>query len=101
MLILSLVLGSYKSDFNTIVNSKNLFYLVIGITLSFAFANTFIVLSIQGKNASVAGLIEIASPLFIVMFSWVLFKENHLNVATSIGGFLIFVGVSVIYLFNK
>lgn len=101
MLAISLVLGSYKTDFHTITNSKTLLYLVIGITLSFAFANTFIVLSIQGKNASIAGLIEIAYPLFIVLFSWLLFKENNLNLATWIGGGLVFVGVSVIYLFNK
>ncbi len=88
-------------DIATILKSKQLILLIICITLSFAIANTFIVLSIEAKGATIAGLIEISYPLFIVFFSWLLFKENTLSIATAIGGGLIFIGVSIIYLFNK
>jgi len=56
-------------------------------------ANVAIVLSIQSKNATTAGLIELSYPLFTILFTWVLFHEHHLNMATVIGSILISLGV--------
>ena len=61
-------------------------------------ANLLITISIAHKNASLSSLIEITYPFFIIMFSWVLFREMHMNLATSLGAVLIFAGVAIIYL---
>lgn len=64
-------------------------------------ADVFIGLSIHAKNATLAGLIEISYPIFIVIFAYFLFKEHQLNTATVFGGLLVFVGVFIIYFFNR
>ncbi len=56
-------------------------------------ANVAIVLSIQSKNATTAGLIELSYPLFTILFTWVLFHEHHLNLMTVTGSILIAFGI--------
>jgi drug/metabolite transporter (DMT)-like permease len=65
-----------------------------------ALAELFIALSITNKSAALAGLIEISYPVFIALFSYLLFKESDLNVPIAIGGLLIFSGVAVVYWFS-
>ena len=49
--------------------------------------------SIQMKGASIASIIEISYPFFVVLFTYLIFKESNLNTATIIGGILVFVVV--------
>jgi drug/metabolite transporter (DMT)-like permease len=58
-------------------------------------------LSVQGSNATFAGIIEMSYPIFIVAFSYLLFREHHLNAGIIVGGVLIFIGVAVVYFFNR
>ncbi len=48
------------------------------------------------KNPSLVALIEISYPIFVVMFSWIFFRQMELNVMTFCGGLLILAGVSII-----
>ena len=64
-------------------------------------AEVFISLSIVNKNATLAGLIEITYPLFIVLFAWLLFKEGQLTLGTALGSLCILCGVGVIYYFAR
>jgi drug/metabolite transporter (DMT)-like permease len=57
--------------------------------------------SIQGKNATLAGLIEITYPLFIALFAYFAFGEAQLSLASALGGTLIFAGVATIYFFAR
>ena len=77
-----------------------LLFLVFGI-VSFTLGNFLILSSIQSKNATLSGMIEISYPLFIAIFAYLFFKENQISLATLVGGLLIFGGVFVIYYFNK
>ena len=95
----SIVLGLWayfttlKLDLNTLWTNRPLMTLTlveIGVML---LANVAIVLSIQAKNATSAGLIELSYPLFIILTSWVLFHEHHLNLPIIIGSAFISVGV--------
>jgi uncharacterized membrane protein len=70
-------------------------------TIGLILAEFFIAYSIIGKNATISGLIEISYPLFIALFSFLIFREYSINTQTIIGGLLIFCGVIVIYYFNK
>lgn len=84
---------SLKTDLTALWTDPALMKLtVIEITIVML-ANVAIVLSIQSKNATTAGLIELSYPLFTMLFTWLLFHEHHLNLATIIGSILIGLGV--------
>lgn len=94
-------LGVFGKDMSAIFSSPRLFWLVVLETVALVAAELFIGFSIVGKNATLAGLIEISYPLFIALFSYLLFRESSLTFATAIGGALIFSGVVVIYFFSR
>ena len=54
--------------------------------------------AMSAKNPTLASLIEISYPIFVVVFAWVFFREMQLNTLTLCGGLLVIVGVSVIFL---
>lgn len=72
---------------------------ILGV-FAFAAANILIVSAIQAKNATLSGMIEISYPIFIALYSWMIFRENQMTLSTTLGGALIFGGVFVIYYFN-
>ena len=52
----------------------------------------------SAKNPTLASLIEISYPIFVVVFAWLFFREMQLNAMTLFGGLLVLAGVSVIIL---
>lgn len=92
--------NSLETDFTTIASSKSLLWYVILGALAFVIAELFIGFSIISKNATLAGLIEISYPIFIALFSYLLFK-NKITIPTIIGGIIVFLGIFVIYYFNR
>jgi drug/metabolite transporter (DMT)-like permease len=101
MLGIEIYSGSYKTDWVGLFSSNRTVALVVAIVVAFNIANMFIVLSIGQKNATLSGLIEISYPLFIALFSWLLFRENNLSVKAIVGGIFVLAGVSLIYFSNK
>lgn len=101
MLIVMIFSQTYVSDLHALTSSRKTLLLALFAVVAFLIANAFIFLSIQSKNATMSGLIEISYPLFIALFSWLLFREQTINLATGIGAAFIFIGVTVIYIFNK
>ncbi|KND46988.1 MAG: protein of unknown function DUF6 transmembrane [Parcubacteria bacterium C7867-004] len=93
--------GSLSKDIATFASSPRALFLLVGSVLAFVCAELLIAYSITGKNAVLAGLVEISYPIFIVLFGYMLFKESSLTVATIAGGALIFMGVATIYVFNR
>ncbi len=57
-------------------------------------------LAISDKNATLASLIEISYPVFVVFFAWLLFRQVHLNASVLVGAALVFAGVGLIILNN-
>jgi drug/metabolite transporter (DMT)-like permease len=57
-------------------------------------------LAIGGKNATLASIIEISYPVFVVFFAWLLFRQVHLNASVLVGAALVFAGVALIILNN-
>lgn len=64
-------------------------------------AGLLIFMAIAQKNAPVASLIEISYPLAAAFFTWLFFRESHLNVQTAIGAALIYAGIIVVALGNR
>jgi drug/metabolite transporter (DMT)-like permease len=64
-----------------------LLYLVFGTG-----AYLFNALAINQKNATLASLLEISYPLFIILFTALFFREIHLDLVGMIGAVLILLG---------
>jgi drug/metabolite transporter (DMT)-like permease len=58
-------------------------------------------LSIAGRNATLAALLEISYPVFVVLFAWLLFREWHVNASVAFGALLVFAGVALIIWNNR
>ena len=87
---------SWKKDVNLLLTDTHLLWLTIAEIVVVVVASFFIVSSINFKNATLAGIVELIYPLFIILFSWLFFGENHVNFSVIIGGMLIFIGVLII-----
>jgi drug/metabolite transporter (DMT)-like permease len=80
-------------------NPKTLLWIVVMVACYF-FGNALIYWAIKQKNATAVSLIEISYPFFVVLFSWLLFRQNQITFGTTVGGGLIFAGVTFMYLFK-
>ena len=57
-------------------------------------------ISIDSKNATLASLIEISYPVFVALFTYVLFRDVQINAGVLVGAALVFTGVGLIILHN-
>lgn len=64
-------------------------------------ANLLMIFSLQQKNATLAGMIEITYPLFTALFAWVLFRQMQFTAGAVLGFLLIASGIACIYFFEK
>lgn len=74
-----------------------IFLLILSVALA-TLANFFIFSGIKELNASVASIMEIAYPFFVIFFSFLLYKHFP-NIYFFIGGLLIFIGSVIIIRF--
>ena len=58
-------------------------------------------LSIAGKNATLASLIEITYPVFVAFFAYLMFRHIHLNASVIVGGLLVIAGAGLIIYNNQ
>ncbi|HXL25188.1 MAG TPA: EamA family transporter, partial [Chthoniobacterales bacterium] len=63
-------------------------------------AYLFNALAIHQKNATLASLLEISYPLFIILFTALFFREIHLDLVGMIGAMLILLGC-VLVVFSR
>jgi drug/metabolite transporter (DMT)-like permease len=85
--------------FKTLPGKEQWFILVVPLT-STAGA-VLLYLSINGKNASLASLIEITYPVFVVIFAYLLFRQIHVNLSVISGGLMILAGAGLIIFNNQ
>ena len=52
--------------------------------------------AMAAKNPTLAALIEISYPFFVVLFTWIFFRQVQLNILTLLGGLFVLTGVAVI-----
>ena len=100
VIVYSIIKGGILNDFNTIINDRKLMLIILTAIVSSAIAGILIYASIVAKNAALAGLVEISYPIFIIIFSYLIFGQSHLTKSVIIGGIMIFAGVATIYLGN-
>lgn len=85
-----------KRDVQILTTDSGILWLTLAEVAVVLLASFFIVTSINLKNATIAGILELIYPIFTILFTWFLFNENHVNLSVIIGGFFIFAGVVII-----
>lgn len=69
---------------------------ILALALTSLAGSVLLFLSISGKNATLASLIEISYPVFVALFAFLLFREWHLDASVAFGALLVFAGVAII-----
>ena len=59
-------------------------------------ASVLLYKAIHSSNATLASLIEISYPVFVAIFAFLIFRENHMSWNVALGGLLIMGGTSLI-----
>jgi len=74
---------------------------VLAISVTSTAGAILLYFSIDNKNATLASLIEITYPVFVIFFAYLLFKQMHLNLSVIVGGLLIMAGAVIIIINNR
>jgi len=74
---------------------------ILGVSLTSTAGAVLIYLSINNKNATLASLIEITYPVFVIFFAYLLFRQIHINLSVVFGGLMILIGAGLIIYNNQ
>jgi drug/metabolite transporter (DMT)-like permease len=89
--------GTFKTSIDALKEGSNgLSLILVAIIAVFIIGNITIMQAVQLKNATHVNLIEITYPLFTVLFTYLLFKNVHLDMTAALGALLIFAGTELI-----
>lgn len=75
--------------------------IIIALAVTSITGSFLLYLSINSRNATLASLIEISYPVFVVLFSYLLFRQSHVSPSVLFGALLVFAGVALIILNNR
>lgn len=101
VVVYGLASDKLRQDLTVLQTDMPVTRLFLGMLGAGALASLFIFVSIRGRNATMAAMIEIAYPLFTALFAWLFFREVQVNAGTLMGAMLILSGVSCIYFYGK
>lgn len=90
--------SSLKEEIAIISSDKKLLFYLIVASLTILGGNLCILYAVKLKSASMASIIEISYPFFIILFSWLFFRDMQVNYWTLIGSVIAFTGISIILL---
>ncbi|MDB4575985.1 DMT family transporter [bacterium] len=76
-------------------------WLVAAIGLTSTLGAVLLYLSVNSKNATLASLIEITYPVFVVLFAYLFFRQVHVNTSVILGGLMILVGAGLVIYNNQ
>ncbi len=76
-------------------------WLVAAIGLTSTLGAVLLYLSVNSKNATLASLIEITYPLFVVFFAYIFFRQVHVNTSVILGGLMILLGAGLVIYNNQ
>lgn len=69
---------------------------ILAVSITSTLGATFVYLAIDSKNATLASLIEMTYPLFVVLFAWLIYRQMHVTPSVLIGGLMILIGAGLI-----
>jgi drug/metabolite transporter (DMT)-like permease len=102
LLVMPLFLKTVSSDIETVktlpVSEQ---WIIASLGLIGLFGEVMVYLAIGGKNATLASLIEMTYPVFVVLFAYVFYRQMHVTASVFVGGLMILVGAGLIIYNNQ
>jgi drug/metabolite transporter (DMT)-like permease len=89
--------GEMTKGLSIIKQNPKLMISIVAVVVCYLLGNLLVYWAIKQKNATSVSLIEITYPLFVVLFSYMLFNQQHLTLGTVLGGAVIMSGVGIMY----
>ena len=102
LLVLPIFIKSVSNDIAVVRGlpwSEQWIFLVLG--LIGLVGEVLVYTAITGKNATLASLIEMTYPVFVVIFAYLFYREMHVTPSVFVGGLLILTGAAVIIYNNQ
>jgi len=102
LLVLPVFIRTVSDDFDAVRRlpwSEQWIFLVLG--LIGLVGEVLVYIAITGKNATLASLIEMTYPVFVVIFAYLFYREVHVTPSVFIGGALILTGAAIIIYNNQ
>ena len=97
LLVMPLFLKTVSNDIETVrtlpVSEQ---WVIISLGLIGLFGEVMVYLAISGKNATLASLIEMTYPIFVVLFAYIFYREIHVTASVFAGGLMILIGAGLI-----
>ena len=76
-------------------------WIIGGLGLIGLFGEVMVYLAISGKNATLASLIEMTYPLFVVLFAYIFYRQMHVTTSVLVGGLMVLFGAGLIIYNNQ
>ena len=102
LLIMPLFLKTLSADVETVKSlPASEQWIIASLGLIGLFGEVMVYLAISGKNATLASLIEMSYPLFVVLFAYLFYRQMHVTPSVLIGGLMILTGSGLIIYNNQ
>ena len=97
LLVLPLFLKTVSNDIETVkLLPSSEQWIIACLGLIGLFGEVMVYMAITGKNATLASLIEMTYPVFVVLFAYLFYRQMHVTSSVFIGGLMILVGAGLI-----
>lgn len=89
---------SFRPSLDIILNNKMLLLFLAVQAFSLLMGQYLIYAAISQKSVTYAAILEISYPIFVCLFTWILFKDLQMSWNIAFGGLLIFAGSALVFL---
>jgi drug/metabolite transporter (DMT)-like permease len=76
-------------------------WVIASLGLIGLFGEVMVYMAISGKNATLASLIEMTYPIFVVLFAYIFYRQMHVTTSVLIGGLMVLMGAGLIIYNNQ
>jgi len=76
-------------------------WLIAVVAVTSTLGALFLYMAVSSRNATLASLIEITYPVFVVFFACLFFRQLQINLSVIAGGILILIGAGLIIYNNR
>lgn len=89
---------SFRPSLDIVLNNKMLLLFLAVQAFSLLMGQYLIYAAISQKSVTYAAILEISYPIFVCLFTWILFKDLQMSWNIALGGLLIFAGSALVFL---
>lgn len=102
LLVMPLFLKTVSNDIETVKTlPASEQWIIVSLGLIGLFGEVMVYLAISAKNATLASLIEMTYPVFVVLFAYLFYRQMHVTASVFVGGLMILVGAGLIIYNNQ